>query len=207
MATSLMDVLHPSSNEPQGRFYGVVIGIVTDNKDPDGMGRVKVKFPWLSDDHESDWARIATMMAGNGRGSYFLPEVEDEVLIAFEHGDPNFPYVLGAMWNGVDKPPADNSDGHNNIRVIHSRSGHLIRLDDTDGNEKIELIDKTGNNSLTIESSSNNITITCNGTLKLQATQGIEIVSQASVKVTANTTIDVEATGETNVKGMMVNIN
>src|SRR3972149_536693 len=84
---------------------GVVPGIVTNNQDPDGLGRVKIKFPWLSDDNETDWVRIATLMAGGQRGGFFLPEVGDEVLVAFEHGDINHPYVIGALWNGVDKPP------------------------------------------------------------------------------------------------------
>jgi uncharacterized protein involved in type VI secretion and phage assembly len=208
MATSLLDVFHQSSNnEQQGRFYGVAIGIVSNNQDPKNLGRVRMKFPWLSDDHESDWCRMASPMAGGGRGAYFLPEVEDEVLVAFEHGDVRCPYVVGGMWNGKDAPPANNSDGQNNIRAIHSRSGHLIRLDDTDGAEKIEVIDKTGSNSVTIESASNNITITCTGTLKLQADQGIEITSQAGVKITANTTLDMEASAETVLKGSIVSIN
>src|SRR5205085_2988322 len=123
---------------------GVVVGVVTNNQDdPDGLGRVKVKFPWLSNDEESFWARVAVPMAGKERGFYFLPEVEDEVLVAFEHGDPRFPYVLGSLWNGQDKPPEKN-DGKNNVRVIKSRSGHVIRLNDEDGKEKIESIDKSG---------------------------------------------------------------
>jgi uncharacterized protein involved in type VI secretion and phage assembly len=207
MGTSLLDVFHSSSNDQQGRIYGVAVGIVSNNQDPENLGRVRMTFPWLSDEHESGWARIATLMAGSGRGSYFLPEVGDEVLVAFEHGDVRYPYVIGGMWNGQDQAPANNSDGKNNIRVIHSRSGHLIRLDDTDGSEKIEIIDKTGSNSLTIESSSNNITLTCNGTLKLQATQGVEITSQTGVKIQAQTTLDMEATGPTTIKGAMVNIN
>src|SRR5664280_3415392 len=109
------------------RITGVVVGVVTNNQDPDGFGRVKVKFPWLSDVDESDWARVAAPMAGNKRGFYFLPEVDDEVLVAFEHGDVRFPYVLGALWNGKDAPPATNGDGKNNVRVIQSRSGHVIK--------------------------------------------------------------------------------
>jgi uncharacterized protein involved in type VI secretion and phage assembly len=204
---SLLDLLNPTSTEESSRIYGVAVGIVSNNQDPDNLGRVRMRFPWLSDEHESGWARIATPMAGPNRGTYFLPEVNDEVLVAFEHGDVRFPYVIGAMWNGQDKPPANNSDGKNNIRVIHSRSGHLVRLDDTDGNEKIEIIDKTGSNSLIFESSSNNVTLTCNGKMKFQAVGGVEITSQADVKIQANTTIDMEATGEANLKGMLVNIN
>jgi uncharacterized protein involved in type VI secretion and phage assembly len=206
MATSVLDILQPNQQD-QSRIYGVAVGIVSNNKDPEDLGRVRMKFPWLSDDHESDWTRMVSLMAGGGRGAYFLPEVDDEVLVAFEHGDVRFPYILGSMWNGQDKPPANNSDGKNNIRVVQSRSGHIVRLDDSDGSEKIEIIDKTGNNSLTIESASNNFTITCKGTLKLQATQGIEIVSEASVKLQANSTMDMEATGQTTIKGAMVNIN
>jgi uncharacterized protein involved in type VI secretion and phage assembly len=117
-----------------GRVFGVVVGVVTNNQDPDKLGRVKVRFPWLSQDDESYWARIAVLMAGNNRGAWFLPEVDDEVLVAFEHGDVRMPYVLGALWNGVDAPPRDNSDGKNNQRVIRSRSGHeLVFNDDSDG--------------------------------------------------------------------------
>jgi uncharacterized protein involved in type VI secretion and phage assembly len=101
-----------------GRIHGVVVGLVTNNQDPDGLGRVKVKFPWLSDVDESSWARIAAPMAGKQRGACFLPEVDDEVLVAFEHGDMRFPYVLGALWNGQDAPPVTNSDGTNNVRMI-----------------------------------------------------------------------------------------
>ena len=218
MSTSLFDVLNPGgggSQEQQGKFYGTVMGIVTNNQDPSNMARVKVKFPWLSDDNESTWARIATTMAGPGRGSYFLPEVDDEVLIAFEHGDVRFPYVLGGLWNGKDAPPANNSDGKNNIRVIHSRSGHLIRLDDTDGDEKIEIIDKTGSNSLTIKSSDNSMSLTCTGDMSLkctgkmtlQATTGMEITCDADIKIQATATMDVESTAPMTIKGAMVSIN
>jgi uncharacterized protein involved in type VI secretion and phage assembly len=140
------------------RIYGVVVGVVTNNKDDSGMGRVKVKFPWLSDQDESYWARIAAPMAGKERGFYFLPEVEDEVLVVFEQGDVRFPYVIGALWNGKEKPPAKNEDGKNNIRVIKSRSGHVIRLNDEDGKEKIEIIDSK-NNSIIFDTANNSITI------------------------------------------------
>jgi len=207
MGTSLLDILHQPSDRQQGRIYGVAVGIVSNNKDPQNLGRVRMKFPWLSDDHESGWARMAMPMAGGGRGVYFLPEVNDEVLVAFEHGDVRFPYVIGSMWNGQDAPPSDNSDGQNNIRVIHSRSGHLVRLDDSDGAEKIEIIDGSGNNSITIETASNNITISCKGKLTLEADMGVEITSQTSVIVKANTTLDMEATGQTTLKGSLVSIN
>ncbi|MBC1221002.1 phage tail protein [Nostoc sp. UCD121] len=147
------------SNNQNNHFYGVTIGIVTNNKDPEKLGRIKVKFPWLSLEEESYWARIVTLMAGNGRGIYFLPEVDDEVLVAFEQGDMNFPYILGALWNGKDKPPITNEDGKNNQRVIKSRSGHMIVLDDTDGKEQIIIQDKTGKNKIVINSKDNKMNI------------------------------------------------
>lgn len=158
-----------NNDQNHNKFYGVTIGIVTNNKDPDGLGRVKVKFPWLSQTEESYWARIVTPMAGNDRGIYFLPEIDDEVLVAFEQGDMNVPYILGALWNGKDKPPVKNDDGKNNQRVIKSRSGHQIILDDTEGEEKIIIQDKTGKNQIVI--SSDSILIECKK-LKVVAASG-----------------------------------
>jgi uncharacterized protein involved in type VI secretion and phage assembly len=103
---------------------GVVVGLVTQVR---ADGRVKVHFPWLDEGHETDWIRIATLMAGKDRGSFFMPEAEDEVLLAFEHGDARFPYVIGFLWNGVDNPPGR----HVRDRVFKSKNGHSIRFLDT----------------------------------------------------------------------------
>jgi uncharacterized protein involved in type VI secretion and phage assembly len=197
------------------RIYGIVVGIVTNNQDPDNMGRVKVKFPWLSDTDESYWARLATPMAGKDRGIYVLPDIDDEVLIAFEHGDVRFPYVLGALWNGQDTPPEQNSDGKNNIRMIKSRSGHIIRLNDEDGKETIEIIDKSGKNSIAIDTANNAIAITSdkditlkatNGTIKLEA-QKVEIKSSTDTKIEASAGMDIKANGTMNVRGATINLN
>lgn len=206
----------PTQTEQHNRFYGVTIGVVTNNKDPDKLGRVKVKFPWLSEQEESYWARLATPMAGKERGLYFLPEVEDEVLVAFEHGAVEFPYILGALWNGKDKPPVTNEDGQNNLRTIKSRSGHIITLDDTKGEEKIIIRDMTAKNEIVIDSKNNTITlkvekdltietkgkislkssggdlaIECNN-LKVQAQQNCEIKANASIKVQANAQLELK---------------
>src|SRR5258708_35196386 len=125
MSSSLVDLLTPAAPHEQGRFFGVVVGIVTNNQDPDKMARVRVKFPWLSDDHESWWARIATPMAGSGCGMYFVPEVNDEVLGAFEPGDVCSPYIVGALGKRKDRPPADHEDAKNKIRLLHARRGPL----------------------------------------------------------------------------------
>jgi uncharacterized protein involved in type VI secretion and phage assembly len=205
-----------SQNEVgRGRVFGVCVGVVTNNQDPDGMGRVKVKFPWLSDDDESWWARTATPMAGPKRGCYFLPEVDDEVLVAFENGAMDRPYVLGGLWNGKDAPPESNSDGHNDNRTIQSRSGHVVRMCDKQGGEKIEIIDKSGNNKITISSSDNTMTIEASGDISLKSTSGkialsgvgIEMTSQAGVKIQASSSGEFTASGELTLKGATVNIN
>jgi uncharacterized protein involved in type VI secretion and phage assembly len=195
------------------RIYGAVVGVVTNNQDPDKLGRIKVKFPWLSSIDESSWARVAAPMAGKDRGAYFLPEVDDEVLVVFEHGDVRFPYVLGALWNGKDAPPVNNNDGKNNVRMIKSRSGHVVKLNDEDGKETIEIIDQSQKNSIVI--SKNSVTVTTDkditlsaskGTIKLDA-QSVEISSSQATKLKAGGTMNVEASGTMTVKGATVNIN
>jgi uncharacterized protein involved in type VI secretion and phage assembly len=196
-------------------MYGVVVGIVTSNT-LDAMGRLEVRFPGSSDAEIGHLARLATLMAGNGHGTFFLPQVNDEVLVAFEYGDITRPYVIGALWNGKDKPPDTNANSQNNLRFIKSRSGHLVRLDDTDGAEKIEIIDQSGGNSITIDTASNSITITAaqditiaaaQGTIKLDA-QNVEIVSSAATKVQAQGGLTLDGSpGNTTIKGTTVNIN
>lgn len=210
---SILDALE-SEDQDVGKIYGVVAGIVTNNRDPDGLGRVKIKFPWLSDDNETDWVRMTTLMAGGNRGSFFLPEVGDEVLVAFEHGDINHPYVIGTIWNGKDNPPETNSDGKNNIRKIKSRSGHeiifnddntamqekieihtnaghKIVLDDSAGQEKIEIIDKTGSNKITIDSVQNSINMESLVQLKIKSNM-VEIEGTTSLNLKSNAVLTIQ---------------
>jgi uncharacterized protein involved in type VI secretion and phage assembly len=210
---SIADFIEESRREP--RATGVYVGVVTNNKDPDGLGRVKVTIPRISTDTESNWARVASLMAGKERGAFFLPEVDDEVLVVFEFGDITIPYVIGALWNGSDLPPETNENGENNIRVIKSRSGHVIKIDDTDGKEKIEIIDKTEKNMITIDSKDNkiaissekDIAISCpNGKLTIEA-KDIEIKSSSDAKIESSAGMDIKASGTLNVKGATVNIN
>ena len=213
---SLPNMLLEAAGEARGnRIYGVVAAIVTNNKDPEGAGRVKVKYPWLSETDESYWARVAAPMAGKGRGIYFLPEVEDEVLVAFEQGDWRFPYVVGALWNGKDAPPEKNDDGRNDVRVIRSRSGHVLRLTDADGKEMIEIIDKSEKNKLVFDTAKNSITITADkditlsapkGTIRLEAKK-LEIKSTADTAIEADGGLDLKTIGTMNIKGATVNIN
>lgn len=116
---------------------GLVIGIVDDLNDPEKLDRIRVTFPWMADGVKSYWARPARLMAGGDRGTFFMPEKGDEALVAFEHGDVRFPYIVGFLWNGVDKPP--NADIDNNVRRIRTTSGHQMDFDDRPGQEKIHL--------------------------------------------------------------------
>lgn len=144
---------------PAGALFGVSVGTVTDNSDPDGLGRVRVRLSWLPEDQSSWWARVAAPMAGKQRGVFFLPEVGDEVLVAFEHGRPEFAYVLGGLWNGADAPPYTNSGGKNHLRAIRSRGESELRFDDTPDAEKIVVTDKNGDNMLEIDVKAGRVTI------------------------------------------------
>jgi uncharacterized protein involved in type VI secretion and phage assembly len=191
-----------------GGVHGVVIGQVTNVTDEKDQGRIKVKLPWLSDDDETSWVRMATPMAGSSRGFFCLPEIDDEVLVAFEHGDPSRPYVLGALWNGSDAPPKKNSEavanGKVNLRVFKTRAGHTITLDDTDGSEKIEIVDKTANNKITIESSSNAISVTADGDVSITAKGKVKVDATGDATVDAqNATVTAKQDGKLTATGQL----
>lgn len=202
-----------------GQGWGIAIGLVTNNRDPDGRGRVKVRFPWLSDSEESRWARMAMPMGGKDQGFFCLPEINDEVLVAFEHGKINHPYVLGVLWNGKDRPPLRNDevvgrDGKVNQRMMRSRSGHEIVLDDTDGHERIIIRDKTGQNQIVIDSEQNDMTISVKGDLTLEAGGEVNIKSQGDLSIQSDGKGDIEARDVTiegdsrvDVKGGVINLN
>ena len=92
------------STSTDKRYYGVCEGIVVDNEDPEQQGRIKVKLPWFDDETVTEWCRVRQAYAGNGYGMFFIPEVDDEVLVAFIHGDLRLPVILGGLYNGIDKP-------------------------------------------------------------------------------------------------------
>jgi uncharacterized protein involved in type VI secretion and phage assembly len=188
---------------------GVVTGIVTNLKDPNKLGRVKVKFPWLADDVESDWMRVSSPMAGPERGFMYIPEVNDEVLVAFEHGNPNRPYLIGQLWNMKDKPPYSDSD--NAItdkvekRIIKTRAGHFLEFDDTkssekvtiktkaghqivmddkSGSENISITDKSGN-KLVIDSSKKSVSFDVGGDFSVNSKGKIILNSTGNIEITA----------------------
>lgn len=203
---------------------GVVTALVTNNDDPKKMARVKIKFPWLDAAVESNWARVAGIGAGNKVGLHWLPEVNDEVLVAFEMGDFNRPYVIGGLWNGTDKQPeeAGVKNGKVEIRTLQSREGHIIRLVDDSAGQMIEIIDCKTNTSIKMDTTNKKITIdskgdidmTAVGNIKIEATGNLDIKgANVSAKATSALQLEgtssgsVKSTGILEVKGSMVNIN
>ena len=187
---------------------GVVIGQVSDNNDPEKLGRVKLTLPWLSDDYVSAWARTVQAGAGKDRGTLIVPEVGDEVLVVFEQGDLRRPYVLGGLYNGVDLPdskgidPVDSGSGAVNRRSIVSRKGHRIDLLDQDGStEGITLETGDGGLSVKLDATGTKITVHADGTVKIEGSQGI-VIDAASAKLELNGgEISVNATGNLQLKG------
>ncbi|WP_406661829.1 phage baseplate assembly protein V [Methanolobus sp. ZRKC3] len=213
------ELFYNEKQQNDHRIAGVVLAVVTgyvDPKDdPEGLRKVKINFPWRGEETENCLARVASLMAGKERGLFFYPEIGDEVLVAFEQGNINYPYIIGALWNGENKPPEINSDGNNDIKLIRSRSGHTIKIDDTDGNEKIEIADKTEKNIILIDSKNNSISFKCDGDIEISAPNGkvtinamdLELKSSASTKIEASVGVDLKASGSMNIKGATVNIN
>jgi uncharacterized protein involved in type VI secretion and phage assembly len=187
---------------------GLIIGVVEDLNDPDRLGRVRVRFPTL-DDQLSDWARLAAPMAGAGRGFFLCPEKGDEVLVGLEERDFRRPYIVGALWSTEDQPPAnDGKPEENNWRFIQSRSGHIIKLDDTKGAELIEITDKSGQHTITIDSTSHKIVITSTtGDIELSAQAGTFKVEALKVDIKATAEMNLESSGPAKIKGAVVNIN
>ena len=174
-----------------GHWYGVFPALVSDIKDPDNQGRVKVTLPWSPDTGNGQyeaWARLATFMGGNNRGSWFIPDVNDEVLVVFEGGDPRRPYVIGGLWNGNDSPPDSMDGAGNNYRkVLCSRNGIKLTMDDTDGQEKF-IAETPGGQKITLKDGPGAVEIVdSNGNSVKLETSGITVT--ASAKVTINATL------------------
>jgi phage protein D/phage baseplate assembly protein gpV len=210
----------------RGLIRGVVPGVVTNLNDPENLGRIKVKYDWLGDNIESDWIRVVSPMGGSGRGFFYLPEVNDEVLLAFEHGDIHHPYMIGTLWNSKDKPPSANNQvvgsGKVNQRILKSRTGHIVILDDTQGSEQIVIRDKTGKNEMVIDSAKNSMaikvdgdfTVEAKGKITLNSTQDMTLESKKNMtlestsngKFKAGSGLNLETNGNGTVKGTQLTV-
>lgn len=210
----LLSILSPQTGLNPGQTS--LVGIVTDNEDPEGWGRVKVKFPTLTEEHASQWARVVSAGAGNNRGFDCLPEINDEVLVLFEHGDIHRPYVIGGVWNGEDAPPepVDKSvqDGKVRLRTIKIRTGHLLQFVEEDNNSSKTgfYIRTNGGHQINVNDSQKNIEIKTTGghQLKLSDKDGsINLSSTGNLKIQAKGNIDIDADGVITVKGQLIKLN
>jgi uncharacterized protein involved in type VI secretion and phage assembly len=188
------DLLGPINAEHGQPWYGVYPAIVTDVADPDGQGRIKVRLPWTPDAGGSSydvWARLATAMAGDERGTWFVPDPGDEVLVAFGAGDPDHPYVVGSMWNGKDDAPVAMTPG-NDVRAIVSREDIRITMQDTAGSAKLTLT-TPGGRAITLDDAARTVTIDDgNGNTLEMTPSGVTVTASARVTINAMS-VDVSA--------------
>jgi phage baseplate assembly protein V len=176
----------PRSRSTDRRYYGVVEAIVASvTDDPEHECRVTLRFPFFDGaTAESDWCRVVQPYAGNGYGAVFVPEVGDEVLVAFVHGDMRFPIVLGGLYNGVDKPPTDRTASQDQ-KMIQTKHGHQVVLDDSQGHEAIR-IKTAGGHELILDDADGTVAVTGNGVKITLEDSGTVTVQGATVTVEAD---------------------
>jgi len=209
--------------------YGLHYAVVCQNKDPDNLGRVKVRLPWLDhgDADQTHWAQLLTPMEGNKFGWYALPDVDDVVVVMFIAGDICQPVIVGGVWSKPDQSPEPNEDGKNNFRGYRSRSGHRLLFDDSQ-KSKVVIADKTGKNvigmgefdkdgagpnvcavykppmsgttGVAISTMEGKLELSCpSGKLLVQADQNIKISSKTSIDVKAGTELKLDGSSSTKV--------
>ena len=204
------------NREPLDRWYGVVPALVTNTQDPKDWGRVKVKYPWMTEDAESDWARVIGIGAGPKAGFCVVPAIDDEVLVAFIQGDFNHPVVLGGLWNGKtalpDPTAGTPASDKPKVRTWRSIDGHYMYMDDK--NKKIEIVSKGGitvtisdqDKKVTIKNS-NSTVIMEDSKLSIESAQEVSIKSSGNLKINASGNIDINANGQVTIKGATINLN
>lgn len=176
-------------NPTPGLFHGAYLAEVIDLNDPDNLSRVKVRLYNFDgiDGHDGPvWARVALPFAGNNRGTFFIPDTGDEVLVTFVNGDSRHPIVIGGLWNGNNSAPASISSGNNEQKVICSKNGVKITLEDKNGQEKF-ITETPGGQKITLKDGPGAVTIEdSNGnSIKLESS-GVTINASAKVNITAS---------------------
>ena len=194
---------HRASGPP---VQGLVVGQVTDISDPENQFRVKVSFPWLSDDYESWWCRVAQLGAGDKRGLVWLPEVGDEVLVGFAHGDTRVPYIVGSLYNGVDAPPladqlVDGASGEVKLRALVSRTNHRLVLSDDDSDSHVLISTGDDNLTITLDKTQTSITIDSSGTVTISGSQGVSIKSDADISLQAGGSLSLSGSTGVSIDG------
>jgi uncharacterized protein involved in type VI secretion and phage assembly len=215
-----------AAGDVRPRVDGVTLGVVTDVDDPLHLARVKVKLPWLSGQVESGWAQVASPWAGSRRGAYLVPEVDDQVVVAFRHGDVRHPIVLGCYWTASAPPP--EADPRLERRGLTSKGGHALVLDDTPGAGKVTVttaagttltLDDTGAGQVTVGNRSGTVQIvldlaqgaitlsTSTGNISLSAPAGKVSVQAAAFEVQSTGPLQLQSSATVSVKGALVQVN
>ena len=180
------------------QVFGVVVGHVEDNDDPEHEGRVKVRFPWLDDMTISEWCRVMQPYAGPNYGAVFIPEKQTDVLLAFIHGDMAEPIVIGGLYNGKEKPPTYRDGSKQDVKMIQTKGGHVFRLDDSSQAKAVELSTASGHD-LVLDDQNKKITISTQGghTIEMDDNgQRIEVTASGGVgKVTIDSTGNITVEG------------
>ncbi|NLX10729.1 MAG: phage tail protein [Chloroflexi bacterium] len=216
MIEAAFDWVSDSIEEMDEKFYGVTVGTVINVLDPMMLGRVQVKLPFIDSLDLSPWARVAVPMTGKMYGTYFIPGMDDEVLIAFEHGDVNAPYVIGCLWNAKTPPPLPSPVAQ--VRMIKTPQGNQIMFTDLPGASTIMIQTPTRQ---TILMSTAGIQITTDSTVINLSKDGVTItgtnvnivgttavnISAPTVSISSTTATNVTSTGNTTVAGSLVKIN
>ncbi len=184
--------------------FGLYGGLVTENEDPEGRGRVKLTLAWIAEDFVTEWATVAQIHAGDGYGAYWIPEVGDQVVVAFLRGELRRPIIIGSLYSQQATPHAVRGSGAD-PKYFRTAGGHMLLMEDGSG-RKIELIDATGNNKVLIDSEANSITVEAQGdvTVKGGANVTVEATGNLTLKGAA---ISIEASGAVTVSGATINLN
>lgn len=206
------------TSDVQPSLTGLRPALVTNVDDPDRRGRVKLEFPWLADEFESNWGRVMQIGAGDDRGILWFPEVGDEVIVTFLDGTPATPVVLGGLYNGVDVAPLDGledpADGSIDTRCLRTRTGHTVEFSDASGEERITIVTGDEAVSITLDQANGELRIECDGSVVIGAGQDLTIEAGGSLKleatdveVDASSGMKLSASGTMDVSGAMINLN
>jgi uncharacterized protein involved in type VI secretion and phage assembly len=179
----------PRANSADQRYYGVVPAVVVDDRDPDKLGRVRVEFPWFDPDTTCDWARVATPYGGDDFGAVLTPETGSEVLVGFEFGDMHYPYILGCLYGATDKPPTSRTSSDDR-KLLRTKHGHELVLDDSGSNLRIEIRTKDGH-SVLLDDSNTKISITHSQGPSISISASEIEISADTIKLTASQTVKI----------------
>ncbi|MBQ4819923.1 phage baseplate assembly protein V [Aquimarina sp. MMG016] len=206
--------VYPNADMTRYPKSDIQLAVVTENVDEEGLGRVRVEFPWQKPLGETTpWLRMMTPHSGQDKGFHFIPEIGEEVIINFEGGNAERPFIMGTLYHGNAKPEEWKTD-NNDLKAIRTRSGHTIELNDTEGEEKINIYDNEGsiitfdtqeksltiNATETIDITAKNINITAEENINIGAQENVEIAAQSDLSALAEGNVAIQSTGDTSVK-------